>query len=410
MKAFKELGQKVDSLWRKYNYQIGAFSAVTEEVLQTVTWTNVNIIDICNWVFHSKDFVNQVNIDSKFGQPPLTVFATDKFYIEVLFWLSGTTSIHQHGFTGAFCVLSGSSIHTTYRFTAQHCVNQHLMFGDIQVTGTELLEKGQYRKIPGGNSFIHSLFHLEFPSISLVIRTYKDPANPIQYNYYNPHIAINDFHKDARTSRQLQMLRMLRTSGNSQFTSFLNDFARNADAHAYLSVLIPLTFESLITADEREIVLHIFEGRNPDLIRFIRPIFAELERVRIVGDGRRFVTDSTHRFFMAMLMNASDREHLDRIVRGKYPNEDPAKQIFRWIQELNQSGKFNAKFDEFQLDLLELMIKRQSFEEAIENLKAFYDEKDIETRRDEIRELYLKIENMPLLRVLFKLPVADHTI
>jgi hypothetical protein len=37
--------------------------------------------------------------------------------IEALFWVDGTTSIHQHSFSGAFQVLAGKSIHSRYRST-----------------------------------------------------------------------------------------------------------------------------------------------------------------------------------------------------------------------------------------------------------------------------------------------------
>ncbi|MFN2514442.1 MAG: hypothetical protein ABR568_23900, partial [Pyrinomonadaceae bacterium] len=52
---------------------------------------------------------HQYDVEGRFGNPPITLFAGPRFHIDVYYWLDGTTSIHQHSFTGAFQVLLGSS-------------------------------------------------------------------------------------------------------------------------------------------------------------------------------------------------------------------------------------------------------------------------------------------------------------
>ena len=92
------------------------------------------------------------------------------FYIDVLFWLDGTTNIHQHGFWGAFQVLAGSSVHCRFGFDLAEEINHRLRIGKLRLLETELLGLGAIRKILGGELFIHSLFHLDRPSVSIVIR------------------------------------------------------------------------------------------------------------------------------------------------------------------------------------------------------------------------------------------------
>lgn len=46
-----------------------------------------------------------------FSNLPLVVYRRDDFHIELLIWTEATTTIHQHGFSGAFRVLIGSTLH-----------------------------------------------------------------------------------------------------------------------------------------------------------------------------------------------------------------------------------------------------------------------------------------------------------
>jgi hypothetical protein len=45
--------------------------------------------------------------DRAFGQPALTLYHGERFFIEALSSHSGTSAIHQHSFSGAFRVLTG---------------------------------------------------------------------------------------------------------------------------------------------------------------------------------------------------------------------------------------------------------------------------------------------------------------
>src|SRR5256885_198968 len=77
-----------------------------------------------------------------FRQPELVVYDDPRFYIQLLFWLEGTTDIHQHKFSGAFHVLEGSSIHSHFDFENAEPVSAHLRVGHLRMKDTRLLETG----------------------------------------------------------------------------------------------------------------------------------------------------------------------------------------------------------------------------------------------------------------------------
>ena len=62
--------------------------------------------------------------------------------VSALFWLDGTTSIHQHGFSGGVPGAGGGSLHAPYSFTVSEEVTHRLVLGYLRLDGPELLRAG----------------------------------------------------------------------------------------------------------------------------------------------------------------------------------------------------------------------------------------------------------------------------
>ena len=120
MNTFRELGLGILDRWRRADFDRDAFPDIAATALaERPPSVDVSPADVVRWVHESPTLVPQADIDSKFGQPAITVFRCEAFYIDVLFWVDGTTAIHQHRFSGAFHVMRGSSLQSRYRFTVQ---------------------------------------------------------------------------------------------------------------------------------------------------------------------------------------------------------------------------------------------------------------------------------------------------
>ena len=81
---------------------------------------------------------------------PLVVYRGDGFYIELLIWVDGSTSIHQHGFSGVFRVIEGSSLHSVYNFRPTRRINSRALVGDIRFISLNYLKTGDQRRITSG--------------------------------------------------------------------------------------------------------------------------------------------------------------------------------------------------------------------------------------------------------------------
>src|SRR6266496_2769412 len=187
MRPFVELGALVEERWRERNYNEDLFPDIAAQALLESNLTEqVDPWEIIRWVHTTPELPRQQDRKAKFGNPPITLFTGARFYIDVYYWLDGTTDIHQHSFSGAFQVLLGSSVHSHYRFEKDREINPYFLTGKVELQDVCLLKKGNIREIRPGPNFIHSLFHLERPSATITIRSNHAPHDPIQYSYLKP--------------------------------------------------------------------------------------------------------------------------------------------------------------------------------------------------------------------------------
>src|SRR5262249_43960102 len=205
MEFFQKLGSLIEERWKYRDYDEEIFPSIAAEALNETDPSKwVNPWDIIRWVNTTDQLPTQQDIPAAFGNPPITLFNGPRFHIDVYYWVDGTTSIHQHGFCGAFQVLLGSSIHSHYRFTPRRVINQNLMVGDISLEAVDLLEKGAIKRILAGNEYIHSLFHLDRPSATICVRTYQTYRGVPQFKYHKPYFADNPFFKEHLNIKQTQ--------------------------------------------------------------------------------------------------------------------------------------------------------------------------------------------------------------
>ncbi len=143
MELFDELGANIETFWRDKNYTEKIFPALTAHALKEANLPEkMNAWEVIEWTLGETVLPEQRDLRGSFGDPPITVFNSPRFHIDIYFWLQGTTAIHQHAFCGAFQVLHGSSIHSWYDFERREAVNEYPEIGDMKLKVCELLEVG----------------------------------------------------------------------------------------------------------------------------------------------------------------------------------------------------------------------------------------------------------------------------
>jgi hypothetical protein len=270
---------------------------------------------------------------SGFGQPELIAYEHPRFYIQLLFWLDGTTDIHQHEFSGAFHVMHGSSIHAHYTFENAQSVTPHLRLGDVRMKQIELLETGRTVSIVSGQSCIHSLFHLDSPSVTVVLRTHNDPGTGPQFNYLPPHLAVDPMHADTLTMRRKQLLDVLEQGDDPAYAGLVKEMLGTLDFERGFFIL-QHSMAALRDRGEWHAALKLFRQRHGQLAAGVQATLEEGVRRDLIKNMRSTIAAPEHRFFLALLMNAPTRADLLTLVKRRYPKPAPVETVMRWAQEL----------------------------------------------------------------------------
>jgi hypothetical protein len=334
---FTELGRTVLARWKAQNFSLGRFPEIARDALEERP--PAKHVDLASLI---KEFLlddeQPFQTQSGFGQPELVVHDDPRFYIQILFWLEGTTDIHQHKFSGAFHVLEGSSIHSHFAFDYPEPISAHVRVGQLRMTDTRLLETGSTVPIVSGSGCIHSLFHLDTPSVSVVVRTHTDPGTGPQFTYLPPHLAVDPFHNDALTTRRKQLLDVLEQMEDPTYPALVMEMIEGLDFERGFFILQNGMgyLRSLVRWEE---TLLAFQKKHGPLGEFVAPTLEEIVRRDGLAELRSSITEIEHRFFLALLLNVPSRADILRLVAQRFP-ASPVETILRWAEELSSTSDF----------------------------------------------------------------------
>jgi len=355
MQAFAELGALIERCWGSQDYQEKSFPGIASQALaefnlpeRTDPW------EIIRWVHTTPNLPEQMDLNAVFGDPPITLYVGSRFYIDAYYWLDGTTSIHQHCFYGAFQLLLGNSVHSTYRFENQQEINARFLVGDLLFDHVSLLSEGDIREIVAGQELIHSLFHLDRPSVTITVRTYKTLNAPIQYRYRKPFIAYDPFFKDQLLAKQTQTVGLLLSMKHPDADALIDALLESADFQTTYFILEKAfeflchrPLESLLgvskSTDRFQALLDRARARQGELADRLLPVFEETWRQNDIVRRRDQIQDANHRFFLALLLNVPDRSNVLRLVKERFPEKDPVELIVGWLKELCATKTFGSR-------------------------------------------------------------------
>lgn len=378
MKLFDELGAAIESRWNAVDYDETKFPEIAAELLRgALLPSKITAWDVIEWTLAQSFLPDQRDLSGNFGDPPITLYNSPRFHIDVYFWLDGTTAIHQHAFCGAFQVLHGSSIHSWYEFDRSESVNTFTEIGTMNLKLCELLSVGDVQAINAGRSYIHALFHLDHPSATIVVRTHKSPMFLPQYSYYKPYLAIDPFYEDPVTTKKMQCVVSMIRVRHPKADEYVCDWIRQADFQTVFRILS--TVRGYIRSNKLEQMfglsapddrfrryLEAARERHGERANIFPAVFDHLDKQDEIVKRRMVVTDAEHRFFLALLLNAEGRERIFDLVRQRFPDKDPMDKVLDWISDLGATrlaGEPGGNvtgidgFDDTDVSILEAMFR-----------------------------------------------------
>jgi hypothetical protein len=343
---FAELGARVAQAWEATGRAEEAFSPIACEALdRTPPSAHVDPEVLVASLLTPAELPLQVDIEGRFSDLPITVYDDNRFFVQVLYWTDGTPTVHDHNFVGAFHVLAGSSIQSTYGFREARRFGPRIRTGVITPLGIELLRAGDVRPILRGERFIHGVFHLDRPSVSVVVRTHAKPDD-VLFAYDQPGLAWDIFYADEPLRRRLQALRLRHTLGADYFDAACTAL-RTADEIGVARILLQ-AYELHPDAPEtaRALVGIAREGRGlrdgrerAALVSALAPVLDELPKLHPLLGARRAVHDPDLRYALAVLLSAPTRRAALALTAqwvrtSNVGNAAPEDVMTAWVGEL----------------------------------------------------------------------------
>lgn len=397
-------GQEIGESWRRSNYNERDFPELAESILLgSGLGDAVSIESLANYLIEKRlQHRPGPNVGTSFGQPAVTLYSdpdagSTGFVIEALIWLDSTTSIHDHGFSGAFMVAQGSSLHSTFTFTAIDHVRADLLLGDLKWKFSEILLPGDARQIKPGAGFIHSLFHMDHPSVTLVARTYSDRW-VAQHSYHPPGVAFNDFHDPEPLATQLKMLSALGRTGSSHFESVAFSLIDDADLWTTRRVLNLLYRQRDKFPFWTKLVAAATERHGRQRIDALLSAAAATVRSLDIVKLRMSIHQPEHRFLLALLLNVPDRSSIRSMIIDRNPGSDPDQKILDWLTEMGGSGYLGFTPTPISMLLLKMMLKDATLADACLMLSQVLATAELSDYEDELYALWHELHSTPLLQ------------
>lgn len=399
IEPLQRLGRGLGERWKRLNYDEKAFPALALDCLAAARiHERFDPADLVKWICTTETPPTQTE-PGNFGEPPLIVYRGRRFYIEVIFWLDGTTAIHQHGFSGAFGVLAGESVETSYALHPRQRINSRMLLCDVVPQGVRLLKAGAVEDIVAGEAGAHSLFHLARPSVSIVVRTVSEVEAQPQYQYLRPYLAVDPFATDPIIDRRTRALRALLATADPRFDEVAISAVSAADLELTYHLLEAVHISDAASGRYRGLAAQA-EAIHGDVIQRFAAVHTERARERAIIALRARILDPDHRFFLALLLNVPVRSMVVDLVRERFPGNDPESKIETWLRQLSGVDGIGVDVDDMTISLYRLLSVPRSLDDVLERINSDVEAGAYHTTGRRVMQQYGFLRDSWLLRPL----------
>jgi hypothetical protein len=330
---FSRLGRAFSSRWSAQGRTVEGLPEVAEKtLLEFEVPPGLTARSILAYASRCADLPDQWPNDN-FGEPPLILYHEDDFIIQALIWMKGSTAIHDHGFSGAFMVADGSSLHVKQDFDRIGALgDDRLLFGRLLSRSPELLRPNCVQRIDPGRGFIHALFHLSVPTATIVIRD-VETFGVQQFTYLRPGLAYQQWWEDQRFTRRMQSLDSLRRTDPAAAWAVSSELVADSPCWEAFQVVLHAATMTRYGLESQDL-LALFVQKYSDVNRLLPLCMQTLELQRKILIRRGMLTDLHHRLFLALLANLPQPADTIAVIDQLFPGREPTDMLLDWAEEL----------------------------------------------------------------------------
>lgn len=284
----------------------------------------------------------QLDVKSRFGDPPITWFMGEGFCVESYVWNDNTTSVHDHSFAGAWTTLLGQSLHRHYRFEAEEKISSGFELGRLFPTGFEQLRPGMVRQILPGDEFIHDLYHLDRPSITLIIRSCRLDRPERGQRHYVGHekraIALETFDRPEREVLGRRLLNAVLEDSEDTFWTLFRILVGQHDFEQVTRLVTELSHR--LSHTRLGDCLRQLERRWPDKGPYVSEAVLHHRHLCTMINLRRHREAAQDRLLLGLLRCPSGRSELLKRVSDLTGTGDPSAWVLERLEQWSEDGQF----------------------------------------------------------------------
>jgi hypothetical protein len=401
MSSIYRLQEGIDRRWRAAQYREPDFPTIAgEELTNAALGQQFSELEIVDWIHSARSLPKQLDPKSKFGNPPITLTRTKNFLIDLYFWVGTNTALHDHGFSGAFANLVGQSLQVEYEFAPTSApTRSNLGFGNLRLKEIELIAPGRVQLILSGDHFIHAVWHLDMPTITVVVRTLKS-TGVVQKEYHYPGIVTlkNYSEPDIVRKRKREMFLYLFVRNHPHKVELATKLVAEADDVDRLWYLNVLRNPAVCPPDAKETCTHsLFRGVHG---RWLEQA-ANGPSVQNLLRDTRFdrATKWEHRLLVALLCALRQKSRIMNWLAKHAVDLASDARVAQFLSEMFAAGVLRSEIDGLPPQILLMMLENSRDEDTLAKLSNDMnpDEESLVLLAQEIPRL----RSLPLWRELF---------
>ena len=389
LERIRKVGAEVES-----RGDSGSFPAVAREVLERARLHEDLDWDELYRDLATADFPEQFSRASRFGHPPVTLFRNERFFIDIYFWDEPNIAVHSHSFSGAFTVLRGPSLHVEYEFKANSSEDDQVFPGKTIFRNVEILLNGDVREIRSGSSFIHQVWHAGFPSVSLAVRTVKEPDSSKVLTYFPPRLAAGSpQYLSPPAHKRIKLLEFLHRVDPARFLGLLGTLLREGSPLECFWYFVTAYGLSGHDGDVRDLLETSGLDWGDDLLHSLdRSMEGNIRWEMVTGEGERF--------FLAAALSIYDRPLLLEVLSLYEPGRPVLESAHDHICALLDSEALPWEGDAVAFIVLAGMLNDNSDSVICDAVLQEFETGDRDEVERDVAECRAELASIPFLKTL----------
>lgn len=176
---------------------------------------NISESDVYDMALQAK-LPKQFYSENQFGYFNLTLVDNNFFNIQIYIMNDIHTEVHNHTFTGAFKLLTGETIHKTFKWTSNSKIEEAVNFGELEEISSKHFTSGVMSEI--SLDTIHQILRIADVNITLILIDKKSTLhNPVNGYFLPPEIYIENHTLSDDFKRKLFALSILHDKNIDNF-------------------------------------------------------------------------------------------------------------------------------------------------------------------------------------------------